>query len=110
MVGGGSTYYLLACILTGAMTLVGLALLFTRAENIERTSLVSATTLIGCGIAIAILWNSHRAAADIADGVAWSAIALSIFGFVLGRVWDAILGPRDKVHHDPAVLGGDLAD
>jgi hypothetical protein len=110
MIAGGSTYFLLACVIVGAMAVVGLGLLFVRAENIERPNLVAGTTLLFCAIAAALLWNASHAPRPAASSVAWSAITLSIFGFALGRVWDIILGARSKVHHDDATLGLDLSD
>jgi hypothetical protein len=110
MIAGGSTYYLLAWVIVGAMALVGLGLLFVRAENIERPNLVAAATLVGCLIATLMLWNAGRTGINVANGVAWGAILVSILSFFAGRIWDAILGGRDKVHHDDATLGGDLAD
>src|SRR4051812_10259065 len=102
MIAGGSTYFLVACVFVGAMALVGLGVLFVRAENIERPNLVAATTLLMSLIAIMLLWNAGKGSTNVSSGVAWSAILLSLFGFALGRVWDAILGARDKVHHDDA--------
>jgi hypothetical protein len=110
MIAGGSTYFLLACVVVGAMSVVGLGLLFVRAENIERRNLVAATTLTFSAIAAIVLWNASRGTEGVASAAAWSAIVLSLFGFALGRVWDVILGARSKVHHDPATLGSDLAD
>lgn len=106
----GSTYFLVACIIVGAMSLVGLGVLFARSENIERPNLVGATTLVFCAVAVFLLWDGSRTGINIGPGVGWSAIGLSLFGFALGRVWDLILGGRDKVHHDDATLGADLAD
>ncbi len=110
MLAGGSTYFILACVVVGAMAVIGLGVLFVRAVNIERTTLVAGTTLVACLIAAIMLWNASAAGQRASDGVAWSAIALSIFGFSLGRIWDVVLGPRSKVHHDDATLGTDLAD
>jgi hypothetical protein len=110
MIAGGSTYFLLAWVVVGAMALVGLGLLFVRAENIERPNLVCATTLIGCLIAALMLWNATKSSLAVSDGVAWAAIIVAFVGFGGGRLWDALLGGRDKVHHDDATLGSDLAD
>jgi hypothetical protein len=110
MIAGGSTYFLLAWVIVAAMGVVGLGLLFVRAENIERVNLVAGTTLFFSAIAALLLWSATNSTRVAASGVAWSAIALSIFGFALGRVWDLILGARTKVHRDEATLGSDLAD
>jgi hypothetical protein len=110
MIAGGSTYFLLAWVVVAAMGVVGLGLLFVRAENIERVNLVSGSTLLFSAIGALLLWNATRSPQGAANSVAWSAIALSIFGFGLGRVLDLILGARNKVHRDEATLGSDLAD
>jgi hypothetical protein len=110
MIAGGSTYFILACVIVGAMGVVGLGILFVRAENIERPNLVAGTTLAFSLFAAFLLANAASGGAAVGSATAWSAISLSIFGFVLGRVWDFILGSRDKVHHDNATLGSDLAD
>jgi len=110
MLAGGSTYFLVACVVVGAMTLVGLGVLFARAENIERPWLVGLCTLGGSAISAVLLWNASRMGAKASDGIAWTCIFLSIFGFFLGRLCDRLAGPRDIVRHDDATLGADLAD
>src|SRR5512133_1161811 len=110
MIAGGSTYFLLACVVVAAMALVGLGTLFVRAENIELPNLVAACTLVGCIIAMVILAAAARTTLSVANATSWTAIVLSFMGFAAGRVWDLALGARDKLHHDSATLDADLAD
>ena len=94
-------------IFVAAMTLVGLGLLFVRATNIERPNLVAAGTLGFCAIAAVVL---SRGSASSSVSLMWGAVALSVFGFLAFRVIDAIMGPREKLHHDNATLDAELSD
>src|SRR5258708_79314 len=98
-------YFIFACVIVGSAILLGMGLLFVRAENIERRNLVAGCTLGASLLAVLLLWNSDRGGHGVPAGIAWSAIALSVFGFVVGRVLDLVLGGRRRVHRDDATLG-----
>ena len=101
-----------AAIIVGCMVVVGLGVLFVRAENIERRNLVGLITLFTSGIAAFVLYSAWSGDTANNPGLPISMIMLSLFGFVAGRVIDAILGPRapDAIEKDPATYGADLAD
>jgi hypothetical protein len=104
--------FVFAAVIVGCMGLVGLGLLFVRAENIERRNLVALVTLAGAAIAAVMLYFSWASPGRSNATLPVSAIVLSIFGFVAGRVIDLILGDRnpDAIEKDPATYGADLAD
>jgi hypothetical protein len=110
MIAAGSTYFLLASVVVGAMALLGLGVLFARASNIERPNLVGGITLVFAALSALVLWAGGQFGLSYSDRVAWGAISLSIFGFLAARVLDYVLGARSLVHHDDATLDADLAD
>lgn len=98
--------YILAVIFVAIVGLFGAALMFARAENIERNYLVGGLTLLtSCvaGIMLAGLPSSAQTSATLI-----SISLISVLGYGLGRGIDLILGPRD--HTDQGTLGADLAD
>jgi hypothetical protein len=101
-----------AAIIVGCMAMVGLGILFARAENIERRNLVGMITLLTSGIAAFVLYDAWNSTGGIGPGLPISMIMLSIFGFLVARVIDVILGPRvpEAMEKDPATYGADLAD
>jgi hypothetical protein len=104
--------FALSAVVVGCMGLVGLGLLFVRAENIERRNLVAIVTLAGVTIAIVILYFAWESPGRVSPGIPVSAMVVSIFGFFAGRVIDLILGVRDPdaIDKDQATYGADLAD
>jgi amino acid transporter len=100
-----------AAVIVACMGMLGLGVLFVRAENIERRNLVGLVTLFTSGIAAYVLYYAWNERAGASPGLPISMIMLSLFGFIAGRVIDAILGPRspDAIEKDPATYGADLA-
>ncbi|MGV3616971.1 MAG: hypothetical protein ACO1SV_16715 [Fimbriimonas sp.] len=86
--------------------LFGVGLMFVRAENIERNYLVGGLTVVTAGVAGAMLAGLAPSAQTTPALISISLV--SVLGFVIGRVIDMILGPRD--HTDEATLGADLSD
>lgn len=98
--------YIVAVIFVGIVGLFGAALMFARAENIERNYLVGGLTLLtACisGVMLAGLPSSAQTSATLT-----SISLVSVLGYGVGRGIDLILGPRD--HADKSSLGADLAD
>jgi hypothetical protein len=104
--------FALAAVVASCMGLLGLGLLFVRAENIERRNLVAVITLAGAAIAGVMLYFASEGGARNGAALPISAIVVSVFGFFAGRVIDLILGERspDAIEKDPATYGADLAD
>lgn len=91
--------------------LLGVAVLFVRATNIERRWVVSITTLLFGGLSLYLLANDFPIGGrDIMTSIA--AVTISVLGFLVGRAIDASLGERDAeaMRPDPATYLADLAD
>lgn len=98
--------FILAVIFVAIVGLFGAALMFARAENIERNYLVGGLTLLtACvaGVMLAGLPSGSQTSATLT-----SISLVSVLGYGIGRGVDLILGPRD--HTDQGTLGADLAD
>jgi hypothetical protein len=106
MESANPVYFILAVVFVAIVGLFGAALMFVRGENIERNYLVGGLTILTALVAGTMLVGLPPASQTSATLVSISLV--SVVGFVVGRVIDAILGPRD--HTDPATLGADLSD
>lgn len=93
------------------MTLFGLGILFSRAENIERPALVGGLTLAGCVIVTVLLTRT------VASGGPYNwwqmfgyfLITLAFYGW--GRLMDYIMGPVPVDREaDEATMGAHLSD
>lgn len=99
--------FILAVIFISIVGLFGIFTLFVRAENIERTGLVGGLTVLTALIAGLVL----TLVPGLSNATLISVSCLSVLGFVVGRVIDALLGPRDVVPEtEESVIGADLAD
>jgi hypothetical protein len=98
--------YILAVVFVAAVGVFGAALMFARAENIERNYLVGGLTLLTASVAGIML--ASLPAASQSSATLTSISLVSVLGYGIGRGIDLILGPRD--HADQGTLGADLAD
>lgn len=106
-----STAFVLASIVVGCMMLLGLGLLFVRAENIEREWLVALITVVTTGISIYLLVEFWRTPSGRTGNGLVPIVCLSLLGYGVGRVIDYFLGGRSVAStNTDATLGADLAD
>jgi hypothetical protein len=105
-------WFTVAAIIAGCMALAGVGILFVRAQNIERRWLVSLSTLVGAGMGAYLLVVHPVWAGGQGVTVPWLAGPVSIFGFILGRAIDSLLGPRnpEAIRTNSKTFGADLAD
>ena len=99
-------YFILAVVFVSFVGLVGAGLMFARGTNIERNFLVGGLTLLTAFVAGVMLVGLAPASQTSATLISISLV--SLVGFAVGRVIDAILGPKDEA--EGPVLGADLAD
>lgn len=97
-------FFPLAVVFVSFVGLFGLGIMFSRASNIERTLLVGGMTVFTAAVSGVIL-ATPAASATVPSLV--STCLVSTLGYIVGRVIDFLLGPRE--FHD--YYGhGDLAD
>jgi amino acid transporter len=111
MVTFPETEFILACVLVGCMALMGLALLFVRAEHIERNWLVGLSTIVAVAISAFMLYSFWAYAGGRTSRQLVPIVLLSVLGFGVGWLIDYLLGGRRRAHSTTdATLGADLAD
>ena len=110
MFGLTSIWTNIAAIVIGCVFMLGIGLLFVRASNIERRSLVATITLMFNVVAMYLLVvDAERYPGRELSG-AFAAIGISLLGFAVGRIIDNSLGARPTGFRRDRTYDGDLAD
>jgi hypothetical protein len=110
MFGLTSIWTNIAAIVIGCVFLLGIGLLFVRASNIERRSLVATVTLMFNVVAMYLLVVNTSLYPGREVAAAFGAIGISILGFAVGRILDLSLGERPSSLRRDRPYDGDLAD
>lgn len=106
--GGNPVLFILTAVFVSVMAIFGLGAMFMRAENVERNYLVGGLTVLTSLTAGVILFRLTPAAQT--GGTLSALAALSLAGYVAGRVIDFALGPVPESETPDGTLGADLAD
>ena len=105
------TGFILSALFLGLLLLFGLALLFVRAEFIERNILVGGATIFTSMVGIGILIYDAQVGYPYGTAGLVSVCCLSVLGFVVSWAIDRLMGPASSPEEPvEATLGSDLAD
>jgi hypothetical protein len=103
-----SVWYNVASVFVGMVALFGMAVMFVRAENIERNMMVGAMTVTTALLAGLILYYNPR---GLDNSALFGIALLSLLGYAAGRVVDFYLGGEDpEADLGKRSFNGDLAD